>query len=165
MDGGTLRRALGFVMAGMLLVVGDVAINGHDLLPDALGWLFVAGALHGIRHAHPDPRFAQRMTAAWLLAWAALVLSFVHAPWLGFVVSLAQPIATAYGLLRLATLAGEPLLRRSWEASLVALASMAALLCVLAVVREDGPAAAATVFVLGALGQYLVTLYRTRVLA
>jgi hypothetical protein len=55
-DPVALRRALGLLLPGMLLVFLDLRSNGFDLLPDVAGWVLAVVALGRCRDAHPTTR-------------------------------------------------------------------------------------------------------------
>lgn len=42
----------GSIALGLGLVLVDVSIDGFDLVPDAIGWLFVAGGVHALSSRH-----------------------------------------------------------------------------------------------------------------
>jgi hypothetical protein len=163
---GTLARALAFVLAGLLLVVLDIRVNTFDFLPDALGWLLVAGALHGCRGVHDDGTYVRRISGAWLLAGAAVLLSFVTVRGVlavpATVVTLAPPVLAAAAFARLAAVVGDDGLRRSWETSAVAIVSSLVAAFVAAWLDVDAVTIPVVVLVFVAAAHFAVSAMRTR---
>ena len=167
-DVAVFRRALGWLVAGVLLVCIDVRIDGFDLLPDALGWIIQAGAVGALRRAHPDGQYEARMTVAFVVSWVALALSFTEFLDLnlrGSVLGLAgwvQPMLVAYAFVRLATVVGSRALRHDWGATLLALFGSTALIIVALLLASAPIAAFAVLATSGAYILYLCALLHTR---
>lgn len=60
---------LGMLVAGFLVIIADLRINGLDLISDPIGWLFVLIGLAGLTRLHPG------FTLAAISSIAGLVLS------------------------------------------------------------------------------------------
>jgi hypothetical protein len=167
-DPVALRRALGLLLAGMLLVFVDLRINGFDLLPDMAGWVLAVVTLGRCRDAHHDDAYASRMTAAWVLAWICAVFAVLDfadvrvAPHVYGLVAAAQPVVTAFAFARLAAVAGPAALRRSWDTSIVLLLAGVVVALFALALRDNGFGAVAAVVSVVAAVYYLVSIARTR---
>lgn len=162
------RRALAFLIAGVLLVCIDLRIDGWDLLPDLLGWLFQAGAVWALRRAHHDAAYEGRMTAAFVTTCVVVALAFVQRVDLnavGRVLELAswvQPLLVAYAFLRLATVLGSRALWQDWDVKLVALLVSTAVVVAAIVLTSNAVAVLAVVTTIVAYVLYLRALLHTR---
>jgi WD40 repeat protein len=67
-----VRTAYRSFKLGLIFLVLDLKIDGIDLLPDLVGWMFFIGALHGLAGIHPAFRRARR------LGWLILGLSILR---------------------------------------------------------------------------------------
>jgi uncharacterized membrane protein len=166
-DPGALHRALGILIVGMLLVFVDLRVDGFDLLPDVVGWGLAAFALGRCRDAHGDDGYRSRITAAWVLAllcaaFAVLDLVGDPAPHLDWLVSVAQPVVTAFAFARLARVTGPDSLRRSWDTSIALLLGGLAVALVAIALEDSGFGVVAVVVVIAAAVHYLVSIWRTR---
>jgi len=93
-QGGGLLFSAWAIVIGLLFVVGDLWVDLVDLVPDAVGWLLVAGGVRGLARAAPGAagRIAFSTTLAAAVASAAAQIWREHA-WIGTVESTSAIVA------------------------------------------------------------------------
>jgi hypothetical protein len=158
------RRALAVLVVGMVLVVGDISIDGFDLLPDLLGWVLATVALVPLRNALDDGQYRGRVVAAAVLAGLLAVVSLpgrIDQYGVTLVLALAQPIVVAAAFLRFAEVAAVSL-RRTWLVTVLALTAGLVLVLLTFATREAAVGFLAVFVVIPAVLHYLVALWRTR---
>jgi WD40 repeat protein len=90
-----VRAAYRSFKLGLIFIVLDLKINGLDLLPDLVGWMFLIGAANSLAGVHPAFRRAR-----WL-AWLVLggrVMSLLGISWFELTGGLGLPIGLSTGV-------------------------------------------------------------------